>query len=393
MHRDHVVGSQLSMKGMPRKADSVILHTRAATQGTHWDNKNNHPQVSPEGNIRLVHNGHISNDFELRKTLTGGADLPEVDTSVAPAVLEEWGTEGTGLIAGWAAFAWLDDRTGNALHLARLDYSPIAMARLLDGSIVFASTEQILARALIKCGLRWIGNYPDTFIEFSDGDYVTITDGNVSMHEKLDWYDDYREHGNAYTYSGWGKAGTGDIARGGRSSEYTQGQYHYVKNKLGVYQAHLIMTDAFGVEGYWHEQAWVSLGQSGAFDADGFWRDDLEPDDTPLALERAKPTRDSFYVMDHDGDYQGFVTLEAMVNFLLWNGDASLTADESWNLLTDLKDIAWVNIARDIGHIDDKDAFVSWVQDPDQLDEYEGAIDGGLQFIIDGVRVLEKVMA
>ena len=62
-------GSQLSLGELPRDARTVILHTRFATQGSTSDNRNNHPVISPEGNIALVHNGVISNDHLLRGDL------------------------------------------------------------------------------------------------------------------------------------------------------------------------------------------------------------------------------------------------------------------------------------------------------------------------------------
>ena len=54
IYKDHVIGSQLKLKGMPKDADTVILHTRMATHGTHMDNDNNHPVSGPEDRIRLV---------------------------------------------------------------------------------------------------------------------------------------------------------------------------------------------------------------------------------------------------------------------------------------------------------------------------------------------------
>jgi hypothetical protein len=151
-----IAGSKLRLKGMPRNADNVILHTRLATHGTIRDMANNHPVISPNKQIALVHNGVIYNHNIVRKHVEG--KLPEVDTSVIPATLEQYGLDGLEMLDGDAAIAWLDQKTQNMLHIARLSHSPLAIAHIPDGSLVFASTEVLLEKALarLKIVAEWI---------------------------------------------------------------------------------------------------------------------------------------------------------------------------------------------------------------------------------------------
>jgi predicted glutamine amidotransferase len=156
IYKKDVAGSQIRLKGLPKNADSVILHTRLATHGTIRDMANNHPVISPNKEIALVHNGVIYNHNIVRKHVTG--ELPEVDTSVIPAALEQQGLQGLEMIEGDAAIAWLDQGTRGVLHLARLEHSPMAIAHVKDGSLVFASTEALLEKALQKAKIEidWI---------------------------------------------------------------------------------------------------------------------------------------------------------------------------------------------------------------------------------------------
>ncbi|MBX3006964.1 MAG: class II glutamine amidotransferase [Melioribacteraceae bacterium] len=66
---------------------SMILHTRAATQGTNKNNQNNHPLFTKQG-VCIVHNGIIYNDKEIfGKNQRDG----EVDSEAILAVLSSRG--------------------------------------------------------------------------------------------------------------------------------------------------------------------------------------------------------------------------------------------------------------------------------------------------------------
>lgn len=178
VYKKDVPGSRLSTWNMPRRAKTAILHTRMATHGTIKDMNNNHPVMSPNGNIALVHNGVIYNHDRVRKELP--YNLPEVDTSVIPAILQKYGQERFDMLDGDAAIAWLDDKTPGKLHMARVSHSPLWIANLKDGSFIFASTELILCTALDSLGLdyEWVQEVP----EYSQ---YTIVNGVITDFNKL----------------------------------------------------------------------------------------------------------------------------------------------------------------------------------------------------------------
>lgn len=146
-----VRGSALNLRSMPRRTQAVILHTRLATHGSTSDQRNNHPVLSPDNSIKLVHNGVIYNHDQVRTELN--FKLPKVDTSVIPALLQQEQLAGIAKLDGDASIAWLsDDRLGD-LHLARIEHSPLAICQVKDGSFFFASTEEILNKFLKKMKL------------------------------------------------------------------------------------------------------------------------------------------------------------------------------------------------------------------------------------------------
>lgn len=177
-HSSATPGSSLSLKFMPRKARTVILHTRLATHGSVTDNRNNHPVTSPDLNIALVHNGVIYNHEDVRRVIP--AKLPPVDTSVIPALIERQGIQSIDQLDGDAAIAWLDQREPHMLHLARYQHSPLTMAHLEDGSFVFASTESLLWRALIQLDLA-----PTWMYNANELEYFTIRNGVMLSKENL----------------------------------------------------------------------------------------------------------------------------------------------------------------------------------------------------------------
>lgn len=173
-----VTGSKLPLKSMPKHARNVILHTRLATHGSVDDNRNNHPVMSPSNDIALVHNGVIYNHHEVRSKVNG--KLPDVDTSVIPAVIEQRGVESIDLLDGDAAIAWFDRNDSSTLHLARYQHSPLVMAQVEDGSFIFASTEALLWKALIQLDLM-----PTWMETANELQYFTISNGVVLSQQSL----------------------------------------------------------------------------------------------------------------------------------------------------------------------------------------------------------------
>ena len=135
-------------------ATNVVLHARFATKGRPLDAANNHPIRS--GPIVGVHNGHVVNDDELFGWV-GGPRRGTVDSEAIFAVLARSGLPAKSAlwrVEGRAAIAWIDRRKPGALNLARMDTSPLTVGRSEGGSIIFASTESILARACRRAGIR-----------------------------------------------------------------------------------------------------------------------------------------------------------------------------------------------------------------------------------------------
>lgn len=366
-YKDHVVGSQLPLKLLPRRADTVILHTRMATHGTKFDNTNNHPVLSPDHSIRLVHNGVIYNHDDLRDILTSGHSLADVDTAVIPAALQEYGVDGFGVLGGYAAVAWLDTKTSNTLHLARPESSPVSIARLLDGSVVFASTDAILARALNRMDLKWIGNWPDTFTELRDGDYVTITDSELSQEADVDWYSDY--HVSSVVSSAFHKRTSG--------ADKSEG--------WDAYNSPSWMAD---------RDAWERDDEPGYFDENGNWRDDdrilnysVYGTATPLALTAGASLDDHFYAYDHMGDFIGYKTFEDFMNGLKW-----ISGVNSENQLSGDGLVRWVNHFADVGEVLDDGELRSFVNNPLILEDFTMGADE-IQYIRDGLHILKHVMA
>lgn len=206
-----VSGSQLSLKGMPKDAKSVILHTRLATHGSIDDNRNNHPVISPSEDIALVHNGVIYNHHSVRRQID--ATLPDVDTSVIPALIEQGGVSALDDLDGDAAIAWFDRKQHNTLHVARYQHSPLVLAQVEDGSFIFCSTEQLLWRVLIQLDLE-----PDWMYNVKELEYFTVRDGVIVSQESLpepkqtnSWYDyGYYRHqtsGAKGIVSDWNESG------------------------------------------------------------------------------------------------------------------------------------------------------------------------------------------
>lgn len=136
-----------TLKHVPKRSRIVVLHTRFATQGSSVDNHNNHPIVLP--GVSLVHNGVVVNDDELIKELRGER-VGQVDSEAIGHLIastNDYPNE-LGRVKGSAAIAWVKTGSPRTLHLARLESSPLCIAETVGGSLVFASTDVLLERAL-----------------------------------------------------------------------------------------------------------------------------------------------------------------------------------------------------------------------------------------------------
>lgn len=177
-YKRDTAGSRLSLRGMPSKTHTAILHTRLATHGTVKNSANNHPVMSPDQNIALVHNGVIYNHTRVRSELP--FTLPEVDTSVIPAILQQFGYERFDMLDGDASVAWLDQTKAGILNVGRFSHSPLWISQVADGSFVFASTESILITALKRLRLK-----PVFIQEAPESALYTVVNGIITATETL----------------------------------------------------------------------------------------------------------------------------------------------------------------------------------------------------------------
>jgi asparagine synthetase B (glutamine-hydrolysing) len=192
---------------MPGNTHTAILHTRLATHGSIKDNANNHPVMSPDNNIALVHNGVIYNHTRVRKELP--FKLPEVDTSVIPAILQKYGYERFDMLDGDASVAWLDRNNSGTLSVGRFSHSPLWISQVADGSFIFASTEAILTTALKRLRLKpvFIQETPESVLyKVSNGvitDTETLPTSSPEYQEKQSAgsYSKYRRMTAGYGYS------------------------------------------------------------------------------------------------------------------------------------------------------------------------------------------------
>lgn len=133
----------------------MIGHTRAKTQGSFLNNKNNHPLFS-EG-IAIVHNGMISNDDEVFKNFKLKRD-GEVDSEAILKLITYYKSkhlvtrmaiqQAIGKIQGSLAVAVINAKNDRELHLVRSN-NPICTAyHKPTGIIYFASTYEILIDGL-----------------------------------------------------------------------------------------------------------------------------------------------------------------------------------------------------------------------------------------------------
>lgn len=385
VYKNPVPGSQLLLGDMPRRAQSGILHTRFATQGAVTDNRNNHPVLSPSGQIALVHNGVISNDMMFR----GNAQdrwirLPDVDSAVIPALIERDGVrEGIAQLEGYAALAWLDQAShfGRVLHLARPESSPVAYTWLMDGSFVFASTKFLLMTALDMSGL----DYGHVF-EMDEKVYLKVLDG-VIVHQQ----DDVEMIEDSWTY--W------------RHASATAGGHKGSEGGIG---------SSFGFraadpEGY-DDDSPTDDNISGYANVRFDWDD--EYDDT-VAMAMAPETNEPVWVRDGNGelvlrssvteaetvmgyyletedhDLQYFETLEKLESYLDWLSNMNLY--EGCPFPDAEKSLRWTNFVIDMGHVNAPGGMESWLTDLAMLDQHESPAVYNLRNIREGLTKIVEV--
>lgn len=404
MHKGAVPGGQLALGTMPRNTKTVILHTRFATHGSVEDNRNNHPVLSPSGDIQLTHNGVISNHDSVRRVLSEEIqkNMPPVDTAVIPALIAAQGVSAVAKLSGYAAIAWLNSKEKGVLNLARLETSPVSWTQLLDGSFVYASTPQILSAALKSLNLGH-----GALFSMAEKSYMKVVNG-IIMHNAVTpaMLSDYRAYnqyssatagGHRGTYAGRPAATTPATpprtVTPPRSSSPTGGSESNPtfiagsgKDVLKFNGKDINVDDYMDDLEEWRknrgeaDQEAARMARQARSMVFGF-EDDDDEDDIATATDAQD---DGFYIVDHQDNFEWCETLDLLEARLRWM--AGISADLSDPFPTAEKEIRWANYVKDIGSFGIDGSTESWIEDISVLTEF--TIDDDLGYIREGIGLI-----
>lgn len=181
---------------IPAEAHVVMGHTRMTTQGSAKKNYNNHPFFGcVKGKcFALAHNGVLWNDRGLRHTKHLPKTKIQTDSYVAVQLLEQQKALDFDSLAKMAeqvegsfSFAVLDEQ--DALWLVKGD-NPLTIVHFpAAGVYVYASTAEILNKALARCG-NWLGRGEK--VDIAMGDIVKIDSRGHITHGTFDVSKFYR---------------------------------------------------------------------------------------------------------------------------------------------------------------------------------------------------------
>ncbi|MHC1694020.1 MAG: glucosamine 6-phosphate synthetase [Eubacteriales bacterium] len=190
---------------LPNGTSCITGHTRHTTQGSEKRKYNNHPfkgRTRKGSHFALSHNGIISNDRSLRKTLSLPATKIETDSFIAVQLLEREKKLSFKSIAkmveqvtGSYSFSILDDQ--NNVYLVKGD-SPLAILHLTRLKLyVYASTEQILWKALTSSMLKELKDGCFEEITVREGEILKIAPTGILS------YGEFNFTPNSYDTYGW----------------------------------------------------------------------------------------------------------------------------------------------------------------------------------------------
>lgn len=408
MYKNPTPGSQLSLHELPRDAKTVVMHTRYATQGKPEDNRNNHPVVSTDNRIALVHNGVISNDWRLREELGLEAKHGEVDSLVIPSLLAQQGIDGLSKLSGYAAIAWLDANKPGLLQIAKLKQSPVAYTYLFDGTFVMASTPALLERAVEASGYKYGGVF-----ELAEARMISVRGGFIHSHEKTPImsydYNSYRRHSNA-TSGGHGTTPpsstttypprkSADVNFQAPPTKGSEDSNVYAPGKdeepvdVDGYLADLeewrarrsaedekiagkAMAMLTGPQTGWTEEEWEE------YTAQLEERDNQDHMSCTIDGGESEYT-EGFYILDGEGDISHYPSLDELEQKLAWFAKMSRTEYDIFPSADDKTN--WVNHIMDLGHIEEDGELVSWVDDMAGVDDFESPAVRNLQYIREGL--------
>ena len=163
---------------IPAETHVVLGHTRMATQGSSKKNYNNHPFAGrvKGKSFALAHNGVIWNDLELRRTKHLPRTKVQTDSYIAIQLIEQQKVLNLSSlkcmaeqVEGSFSFSVLSEQ--DELWLVKGD-NPLTIVRFpAVGAFVYASTAEILNKALARCG-NWLGRGEK--VDIAMGDIVKI---------------------------------------------------------------------------------------------------------------------------------------------------------------------------------------------------------------------------
>lgn len=141
-------------KALTDRARILLVHTRAYTKGSPFNNENNHPLYANPLQGVVVHNGMVRNDdglFTANEKL-GFKRSCGTDSDIFRALLDNWGgidkglIKEMGLVEGTAAVAAIHRGSPGKLLLLR-DSNPLILGATSD-TLAFASTKEALHKVL-----------------------------------------------------------------------------------------------------------------------------------------------------------------------------------------------------------------------------------------------------
>lgn len=196
---------------VPQGVHVILGHTRMTTQGNEKFNQNNHPFAGAVSGkpFALAHNGILWNDKTLRQQEHLPQTSVETDSYIAVQLLEQQKTLDFASLKNMAekvegsfVFTVLDGE--NSIWLVKGD-NPLCLFHY-DGFTLYASTQEILVRAVRRLGL----GTPERIQLPEEGEILRIAlDGSQTSGRFLPWANDARWWRYAM-YDPWDEPGLHD---------------------------------------------------------------------------------------------------------------------------------------------------------------------------------------
>lgn len=170
------------------ECSAFIAHARLATHGDEKDNKNNHPFVSRDGKLAMVHNGIIYNYARFGSDNDGDCDSESILRQIERAKegsLAKRIASGIKPLNGYMSCAMVDSSQPNSLYLFRADggiSAPLNTVKLGNVTL-FASTAEMLFKAINLTRLGWGRKKPLEIVEEEDDIVITLTNGGKNRSE------------------------------------------------------------------------------------------------------------------------------------------------------------------------------------------------------------------